>query len=430
MTDSGIESRESQPRIAVVGSGLAGLAATWLLGPHARVTVYEAHETPGMGAHSVALTGHGAAPKIDVPLRVLTPAYYPTLVSLYEQAGVDIHSVDYAASFSKMGGASYFAYRNARLGGRSVPWISPALLLRSEMRAIARELMRLHRRGAIHLANGQLRGQTLGAYLESEHYHHAFVEGFLLPAYASICTCSTATVRAYPADIIIGYFCSGVTTQGVARAAGGTEDVIARLLAPAAEVRTGTRVKLIRRESDGVSVVDQGGEVRRFDHVVLAAQADQGAALVDGDNGLRRELLRVPHENSRVVVHTDPQLAPRDRRAWRPVNFLVSDSHAAPMATIWLNKVQESLRSSAPLFQSWNPLEEPGGDKLIAEAVVSRPVVSLDSQDVPRRLMALHKEPQRRIWPVGSYAEEGIPLLEAAAASAMRVATTVKARLS
>jgi predicted NAD/FAD-binding protein len=291
---------------------------------------------------------------------------------------------------------------------------------------IARDVLRLHRKGAADLAGGRLAGRTLGEYLESEGYPRIFIDGFLLPAYASVCTCSTETVRAYPADLIVGYFCSGVTTLGVMRAVGGSEDVIRRLLAPAREVRTGTAVQSIAHDARGVAVTDGSGHVERYDHVILAAPADRAADLIQGDDPLREVLARVPHESSRVVVHRDARLAPWDRSAWRPVNFIVSDDHAAPMATIWLNRVQDGLEGRPPVFQSWNPLVEPDPALVITEAEVSRPVVTLDTRDVPQRLAALQDDPERRIWPVGSYAGEGIPLLEAAAASSARVAAVLR----
>ncbi|TVP55375.1 MAG: hypothetical protein EA351_10865, partial [Gemmatimonadales bacterium] len=181
-------------------------------------------------------------------------------------------------------------------------------------------------------------------------------------------------------------------------------------------------VERITPEDDGVRVVDQAGGVGHYDQVILATPADRGAELLEGDDLLRSELSRVPHESSRVVVHRDARLAPRDPSSWSPVNFIVSDDHPAPMATIWLNRVQDGLEEGTDIFQTWNPVVEPDPALVITEAVASRPVVTLATQDVPARLAALQHQPDRRIWPVGSYAEEGIPLLEAAAASAMRVA--------
>lgn len=413
--------------VAVVGSGLAGLAAAWLLRHRARVTVYEAHDRPGMGAHSIRVGAGGDGPLIDVPLRVFTPAYYPTLLALYAAAGVDVAEVDYAASFSELGGETYFRYRNARVAGRSLPWLPPTDLMRRRTRAIAGDLLRLHRVGPGHLDDGRARGRTLGEYLAGEGYSEAFVDGFVLPTYATVCTCTLESARQYPAEVVLAYLCSGVTTQGVMRSVGGSEDVATRLLDGAASVRTSTPVAAVVPHADGVTVKDASGAEVRYGHVVLATRADQGAQLVHGDPRLSDLLERIPHEPSRVVVHHDARLAPRDRGAWRPVNILRSPDHPAPMATIWLNRVQPGLDEARPLFQTWNPLVEPAPERVVADARVARPLVTLETRDVPARLAALHDEPDRRIWPVGSYAEAGIPLLEAAAASAFRVARALGA---
>jgi predicted NAD/FAD-binding protein len=411
-------------RIAVVGSGLAGLTATWLLGRRHRVVVYEAEPTPGMGAHSVRVGGD-AGPRVDVPLRVFTPGYYPTLLALYRAAGVDVRPVDYAASFSHLDGETYFSYRNVRVAGRSLPWIPPGDLLRAVPRAIAGDLLRLHRQAPAELAAGHLDDLTIESYLRGGGYSSAFIDGFVVPAYAAICTCPAAAVRAYPARVIVDYMCSGVTTRGVMRAVKGSADVIRRLLAPAEAINTDTRVCRIAASDGQVRVETAGGGAAVFDHVVVAARADQTARLVHRDPELTKLVDRVPHARSRVVVHGDPRLAPRARRGWRPVNFITSPQHDAPMATIWLNRVQGGLEGHPPLFQSWNPIVEPDPKTVVTEARVSRPVVTVETARIPADLATLHRNPQRRVWPVGSYAEAGIPLLEAAAVSAMRVARTL-----
>ena len=284
--------------VAVVGSGLAGLAAAWLLRRRAKVTVYEAHDRPGMGAHSVRIGPDGEGPLVDVPLRVFTPAYYPTLLALYAAAGVRVATVDYAASFSDLDGDTYFRYRNARVVGRSLPWLPPGTLLRPESRAIALDLIRLHRTGPRHLDQGLARGRTLGDYLAQEGYSDAFADGFVLPTYATVCTCSVESVRRYPAEVVLEYLCSGVTTQGVMRAVGGSEDVAARLLDGTDSVRTSSPVQAVVHREDGVMVTDGSGRQTRYDHVVLATRADQGAALVQGDDELADLLGRIPHEPS------------------------------------------------------------------------------------------------------------------------------------
>ncbi len=421
--------RPDGPSIAVVGSGLAGLAATWMLGRSTRVTVFEAAERAGIGAHSIRLGPPGQDALVDVPLRVFTSAYYPTLLALYRAAGIGVVPVDYATSFTHLDGATYFRYRNVRIAGRSLPWLAPRDLAGAEARAITRDLVRLHRVGPTHLAEGRAKGCTLQSYLEDEGFSEPFVEGFVLPAYATVCTCTVERVRRYPADVVIRYLCSGVTTRGVMRSVGGSQDVAMRLLRRAAEVRFGSPVERVVARPDHALVVRDRGEAERFDHVVLATRADQAVDLLEGDDTVSGLLDRVPHEPSRVVVHSDPALAPADRSSWRPVNVFRSAAHGAPMATIWMNRVQPDLGDGPPTFQTWNPLVEPDPDTVVADAAVARPVVTLDTHDLPQTLSDLCDDPDRRVWPIGSYAASGIPLLEAAASSALRVARRIEAIL-
>jgi predicted NAD/FAD-binding protein len=414
-------SHAATDRIAVVGSGLAGLAAAWLLGREREVVLHESFPTGGMGAHSVHVAGHTDRSLIDVPLRVFTPSYYPTLMALYAHVGIETAPVDYAASFSTLGADTYFRYFNVRVAGRSIPMLDPSVALRGAAQRITADLLRLHRRGPRDLQQGRLRGVTLGEYLAAERYSSDFVDGFVLPAYASICTCRTDSVRGYPAETIVAYMCSGVATSGVRRAVNGTDEIMRRLSATAANVRFGAPVRRITPDRTGVEVLVADGESARYAHVVLATRADQGAALLAQDDALASLLRRVPHESSRVVVHRDPRLAPANRRQWSSVNFVSSTSHDSPMATIWLNRVQPALRDAAPIFQTWNPIVEPAPESIVTEAMVARPLVTLDTATLPHELAQLHNDPARRVWPAGSYVERGVPLLESAAASALRV---------
>jgi predicted NAD/FAD-binding protein len=375
-----------------------------------------------MGAHSVQVDASGDRSLVDVPLRVFTPSYYPTLMALYAHVGIETAPVDYAASFSMLGASTYYRYFNVRVAGRSIPMLDPSVALGGAARRITTDLLRLHRQGPRDLAQGRLRDLTLGAYLAAERYSSDFVDGFVLPAYASICTCRTESVREYPAETIVAYMCSGVATSGVRRAVNGTDEIMRRLSATAANVRFGQPVRCVTPHADGVDVDVESGGRTRYDHVVLATRADQGAALLANDEPLARLLRRVPHESSRVVVHRDVRLAPANRRQWSSVNFVSSTTHDSPMATIWLNRVQPALRDAAPIFQTWNPIVEPAPETIVTEAMVARPLVTLDSASLPHEIAQLHRDAGRRVWPAGSYVERGVPLLEAAAASAVRVA--------
>lgn len=409
--------------VAVVGGGIAGLSAAWRLSAHHRVTLIERHAVAGMDAHSLDLEHDGATHRIDVPLRVIYEGYYPTLISLYHALGVELERTNYAGSFSTLDGPVYYRYSNLIVGGRSVPL--PALPIGRTAMRINRDLLRFYRMAPIALATLGESEEPLGRWLERAGLGKEFIEGFLIPTFATVCTCSSAAVRAYPARVILEYLTRGLTFGGVRRVVLGTREVVKRLTEPLAEVRCGVQVRSISPAPDGVRIAWDGGE-QRFDHVVVATQANQASRMLDSSFRREREALdRFAYESSEVTVHTDERLAPADRKHWAPVNLVLGPEHDKPMATIWMNRVQPALREFSPVFQTWNPIVAPRPETVKAHSKFERPLVNAASLVGAREMSMLHAQHGRRLWFCGSYLGPGIPLLESATATAARVVTAI-----
>ena len=413
--------RESQ-KIAVVGSGIAGLAAAWLLSHRHDVTLIERFTTLGMDARSIDLGDQ----RIDVPLRVFYPGYYPQLSKLYRHTRIDFESVDYGSSFSQLNHDAYFRYGNFVRGEVSVPYVSPGMFLRSGFTKLLSEVVSFFQSEPKRFQRGDATGKTLEAYLAERNYSDAFVNEFLLPAMAGIGTCSYAAASDYPADVVVDYFSRGLFFSGVRRVKAGTRDVVTRLTNNVSKLILGHQVESIAPAQDGVRIKLEGHEALHFDHVVLATQANQALDLVAPEFKRERAILeKFPYESSRVTMHRDTALAPKSKRDWSPVNFILKEGSAKPMATIWMNRVQPSLRKSKDVFQTWNPLIEPHPDLLLAEAKVERPIVTGTSVKAIKELRELRHRQGSRLWVTGSYAQWGIPLLEAAVVSAIEVAESL-----
>jgi uncharacterized protein len=300
----------------------------------------------------------------------------------------------------------------------------PAMPLGSTAMRINRDLLRFYRMAprALHaLADDE----PLGSWLDRSGLGKDFTEGFLIPTFATVCTCSNAAVRSYPARVILEYLTRGLTFGGVRRVVLGTREVVRRLTEPLAEVRCGVQVRAISPCADGVRISWEGGE-QRFDHVVIATQANQAARMLDATYRREREALeRFAYESSDVTVHTDTRLAPAERRHWAPVNLVRSAAHDKPMATIWMNKVQPALRDCSPVFQTWNPIIAPRPETVKAHASFERPLVNGASLVGAREMAMLQAQHGRRLWFCGSYLGPGIPLLESATATAARVVAAI-----
>lgn len=414
-------------KIAVVGAGLAGLAAAWLLGRRHEVVLFERHPRPGFTAHSLTLP-EGA--RVDVPLRVFYAGYYPTLTKLYAALGVASEPVSYAASIEDGRGGLAFRYRNLRWGAASVGVMAPQdLLLGPGARRIGLAMLRFHARARRALAAGALEGLSIGEYVAREGHPREFGEHFLWPAIATVCTCSTAQARDFPAAVIVDYLARGLARQAVRRALHGADDVERRLLAGGFTFHGGITIDAVRPDGDGVTVRCAGSDLR-FDHVVLATQANHARRLLADADAAEAALLDafryVPVE---VLTHADAALLPARRRDWSPVNLRLAPDGAPPQSTIWLNAVQPSLRGRADVFQTVHPLAAPRDGTLLGRAMFERPLVDAASQAALATLPALHAAPGRRLWFCGAWAQAGIPLLESAVRSAHDVAEALGAPL-
>lgn len=413
-------SRSAPLKIAVVGAGLGGLAAAWLLGRRHHVTLYERQARPGFTAASVSAPGMapGTAERIDVPLRVFYPGYYPTLTRLYAELGVQSEPVSYATSFMGEDGRLFFRYRNLRLGDLSLGVLAPQdLLLGRRALDILRGLLRFHRQAVPALAQGRLAGLTIGELVGG--YPAAFVDGFLLPAICTVCTCSYEAARGFPAEVIVDYLARGLTRQSVRRALLGADGVEQRLKQGIPRLRCPAPVAGLRRGPEGVTLQMADGSTETHDHVVIAAQANHARGLLqDASAGEARMLEGFRYQPVEVVTHTDAALMPPRRADWSPVNLWVSAAHPSPESTIWVNAVQPALRRAEPVFQTVHPQRSPEAARVIGHTRFERPVVDEGSRRALKSLRRLHAQPDRRVWFCGSYAQDGIPLLESAVRSA------------
>jgi uncharacterized protein len=412
--------------IAVIGGGIAGLVAAWRLAPRHAVTLFERQAAPGFTASSVAVDGSGH--RVDVPLRVFYPGYYPTLTRLYAELGIAVQPVDYATTFTGADGRPYFRWRNLRLAGWSWPLVLPHDVSGTRARRIVAGAWRFHARARAALAAGALGQVSIAEFTAAEGIAPEFVDGLLLPAIATIGTCTTADARAYPAAVVAAYAGAGLSRQSVHRARDGADAVAQRLLAGVAQVVCDAGLSGVARPAGGGVLVRHRGGLQRFDQVVFATQANHALALLDDATAAERAALAAfRYRALEVVMHRDERLMPARRAHWSPVNAVVEPHFERPQSTIWINRVQPALRRAAPLFQTVMPQAEPRDEQVLSRARFERPLLDVHSEAHIAALQCLHAEPGRRCWWCGSYAMPGVPLLESAVRSALAVADGVEA---
>ncbi|WP_405576299.1 FAD-dependent oxidoreductase [Streptomyces sp. NBC_01092] len=409
-------------RIAVVGSGIAGLAAAWACARSGNVvTVFEAHDRCGMDAHTAEVSTAGGSATVDVPLRIVNPAHWTHFLALCREAGVSTYEVDAGLSFSTMSGHTWLragrVQESARwgLGSGMLRHPGPAAL------RVAYGAIRLSRELDRGIAVQGIDEPTLDQFMSAKHFDPFFYIRFVLPILSTICTCSQETLRNWPAMQVLELLRTILLGPRAQRLQGGTTALVSRL-AERVDVRTGEGVTLVSPDANGVTVLTATGTNHRFDYVVVATQANQTTFL--DPVGCRQEravLKRFPYERGTLITHSDTRFLPRQRKHWMPLNYLLPAGQGEATWTVWLNRVEPALHEEAPVLQTWQAPAPPAVDSVHSKVVFERSVVTKDTAAALSALHRLHGDRGRRVFFCGSYAAPGVPLLETATRSAIAV---------
>jgi uncharacterized protein len=316
---SGTEPR----RIAVIGSGIAGMSAAHYLSSRHRVTLFEAADRLGGHTATVDVELQGRHYAIDTGFIVYNDRTYPHFQRLLER--LEVAGQPTEMSFSVHETRRDFEYNGHTLASL---FAQRRNLLRPRFYALLRDILRFNREATRALAVGALDpAMTLGAWLDAGGYGTDFQHRYLLPMGAAIWSASIRDLRAFPLAFFVRFFHHhGLLSvndrpQWFTLVGGSRSYIPALTAAYAGRIRLSTPVRGVRRHAEGVEVRSDDG-VEAFDQVVLACHADQALALLEDPSEAERAILgALPYRDNAVVLHTDTRLLPRRRRAWASWNY-------------------------------------------------------------------------------------------------------------
>lgn len=388
-------------RIAIVGSGISGLACAYLLSREHAVTLFETDRRLGGHTDTHTVEQAGRVYRVDTGFIVHNAHNYPLLSALFAELGVATEPT--TMSFSVHNAATGLEYNATSLDGlfcqRRNLW-SPRFW------RMLGDLRRFYRTAGA-LLDAPAPGPTLGEYLTSQRYGAAFRDDHLVPMASALWSSPSVRILDFPARYLVQFMAhhrmlqvSGRPQWRIVR--GGSQRYVEAMQARwRATVRTGEPVLGVRRDADGVEVMLPGGR-ERFDAVVMACHSDQAlAALHDADEREREILGAIAYQPNEVVLHTDARLLPRSRKAWAAWNAHVPAEPDAPCTVSYCMNLLQGIDSPRPFIVTLNRSEAIDPATILARRSYAHPVYSHASVAAQARKAEI--QGVRNTWFAGAY---------------------------
>jgi uncharacterized protein len=393
-------------RIAVIGSGIAGLASAWLLSqqkasaPH-DVVLFEANDYLGGHTHTHDIELQGRQYAVDSGFIVHNPAHYPLLSALFSELGVE--SQPTTMSFSVRNEASGLEYNATNLDGL---FCQRRNLVAPRFWGMLRDLFRFYREAPALLSlPGE--GPTLGDYLAQNAYGTMFRDEHLVPMASALWSSPSARILSFPAKYLLQFMANHQMLQASDRPqwrvvrGGSSRYVHAMRTRWGVQERLGTPVRMILRDSDGATVFTDDG-AHRFDQIVLACHSDQALRLLSDASDAERSILgAMPYQDNDTVLHTDASLLPRRRKAWAAWNATIPRDPADVCTVSYCMSLLQNIASPEPFVVTLNRTDAIDPAKILRRMRYQHPVYSHASVAAQARKAEI--QGQRRTWFAGAY---------------------------
>ncbi|NQW94055.1 MAG: FAD-dependent oxidoreductase [Polaromonas sp.] len=378
-----------QTRIAIVGSGISGLAAAHALHGKASITLFEAADYFGGHTHTVDVTLPGIqgliTHGIDTGFLVFNERTYPNLIKLF--ADLDVETAKSDMSFS---------VQVPRAGGHNLEWSGSSLssvfaqrrnLVSPKFLRMLKDILRFNRITTA-LANANAEAammQPLGDFLKDQKFSGEFRDWYFLPMMGCIWSCPTDQMLQFPVATMIRFCYNHGLIQVTDRpqwwtVKGGAKHYVEKIIASIADKRLNTPVRHIRRDDSGVQISTDAG-TERFDKVILATHSDQALGLLQAPTVAEQQALSaIRYQPNRAVLHTDTSVLPQNKIAWAAWNYEraeQTDRESSQVCLHYLLNMLQPLPFTQSVVVSLNPLREIARHHIMDEFDYAHPVFDL-----------------------------------------------------
>jgi uncharacterized protein len=368
--------------IAIIGSGISGLTAAYLLSKKHQVTVFEKNNNVGGHTATVDIEKHGKTYAIDTGFIVFNDKTYPNYLALLAEIGIGKQATEMSFSVHNcQTGLEYNGHNLNTLFAQRRNIFNPRFWL------LVKEILRFNKlcKAIYHQGNYQS-GYSLGKFLKENHFSDFFSDHYILPMAAAIWSSSLAQME----DVEFRFFVQFFHNHGLLNIAdrpqwyvipNGSRSYLTPLCAPFKEnITLNADISGITRSDDNVHLHFNNAPSKTFDEVVIACHSDQALALLnDPSTDEQAVLSSMPYSENSVVLHTDKTLLPNRNNAWASWNYQLSeDRHKAASVTYNMNILQ-GIKSEDTFCVTLNQKEAIDSAKILAEYTYHHPIFSTQS---------------------------------------------------
>lgn len=413
--------------IAVIGSGMAGLAAARILKEAGhQITVFEASSGRGMDSHTVEFDGG----IIDAPLRVMNPYLWKNTLSLATHLGIKTFPVRTFMSCSWLFEEKTETWLTT---SRSPIGNFPIINNRKGLQQYGVRLVKgmLQLKTAIHrFFKSKNQNITLTEFINKNEIEEVFWNGAVMPVLYTICTCNPETIGEWPAKPLLVFLSQLTNGVELLRLQGGTPAFVNKLI-EGITIHSGAAVTNVELQGEQVLVENAAGTKQLFDRVIVATPTNKIEDFIHKEQFAEDLALlkQFRFEEGDLVIHTDPTVMPPKRKDWSVLSYMMDRKFTRQQFTVWMNSIEPSLVGKNPVFQTWRPVTPIDPKKVISTVKLSRAVVNSQTVEVNQELLRRQKVPGRKVYFCGSWSCDGLPILESAVTSAMQIAKNLGAPL-
>ena len=388
-------------RIAIIGSGISGLACAWRLGREHEVVLFEANAYLGGHTHTHDIELEGGHYRVDTGFIVHNPRHYPLLHQVFDELGVA--SQPTTMSFSVRNAASGLEYNATTLDTlfcQRRNLVSPRFL------GMVKDLLRFYKEAPAVL-DGAEPGPTLGEYLTQHRYGAAFRDEHLVPMASALWSSPAEAILKFPVHYLVRFMANHQMLQVDERpewqvVRGGSKTYIEAMQKRwRVDTRLSCPVRSVTRQDDGVWVRSLHAE-EAFDQVVFACHSDQALAMLGDASEAERDVLgAIPYQVNDTVLHTDARVLPRNRKAWAAWNaFLPATPDAQCTVSYYMNLLQ-GITAPRPFIVSLNQTASIDPRSILRRMSYAHPVYTEATVRAQRRKAEI--QGVRRTWFAGAY---------------------------